>query len=205
MSRNKYPEETRKKILDAALYLFMTKGYDNTSIQNIMDTLGGSSKGAIYHHFKSKEEILEEVMQEMDKGAHDFLQSIKEDSSLTGYQKLKSIFARVTGQGEKEFPLQTAPDMGKNPQMLLRQLASVYDTLVPDFIEPMIKEGIADGSIQTEYPRELAEMISLLSILWLNPLIPRGEEKEEAIQRKSEFFTELMQKSGIISAKAEDR
>lgn len=58
MARNKYPEETVSLILDTALKLFIQKGYEHTSIQDIIDRLGGLSKGAIYHHFKSKEEIL---------------------------------------------------------------------------------------------------------------------------------------------------
>ena len=57
MARNKYPEETVQRILEIAFHLFTTKGYEKTSIQDIVDALG-MSKGAIYHHFKSKEEIL---------------------------------------------------------------------------------------------------------------------------------------------------
>ena len=58
MARNKHPEETRSLILDVAFRLFMEKGYEHTSIQDIIQQLGGLSKGAIYHHFKSKEDIL---------------------------------------------------------------------------------------------------------------------------------------------------
>ena len=52
MARNKYPEQTVNKILDTAYRLFTEKGYERTSIQDIIDNLGGLSKGAIYHHFK---------------------------------------------------------------------------------------------------------------------------------------------------------
>ena len=58
MARNKHPEETVGQILDVASRLFLEKGYEHTSIQDIINNLGGLSKGAIYHHFKSKEEIL---------------------------------------------------------------------------------------------------------------------------------------------------
>ena len=58
MARNKYPEETVNKILDVSMRLFLEKGFENTSMQDIVDGLGGLSKGAIYHHFKSKEDIL---------------------------------------------------------------------------------------------------------------------------------------------------
>ena len=54
MARNKYPEETVNLILDVAGRLFMEKGYEHTSIQDIIDNLGGLSKGAIYHHLSRK-------------------------------------------------------------------------------------------------------------------------------------------------------
>ena len=62
MARNKYPEATKKLIIETAGRLFLEKGYEHTSIQDIIDNLGGLSKGAIYHHFKSKEEIIGEVV-----------------------------------------------------------------------------------------------------------------------------------------------
>ena len=60
MARNKYPEETVKLILDAATHLFVEKGYDATSLQDIINETN-LSKGAIYHHFSSKEEIFEAI------------------------------------------------------------------------------------------------------------------------------------------------
>ena len=62
MARNKYPQETIEKILDVSQQLFISQGYEHTSIQDIIDHLGGLTKGAIYHHFKSKEDILRAVM-----------------------------------------------------------------------------------------------------------------------------------------------
>ena len=58
MARNKHPEETVEKILAVSAKLFMEKGYEHTTLQDIIDNLGGLTKGAIYHHFKGKEEIL---------------------------------------------------------------------------------------------------------------------------------------------------
>ena len=56
MPRNKYPEQTVEKILNAAAALFAEKGYAHTTLQDIIDATG-LSKGAVYHHFQSKEEI----------------------------------------------------------------------------------------------------------------------------------------------------
>ena len=60
MARNKYPEETMKLILDVSAGLFSEKGYDNTSLQDIINETK-LSKGAIYHHFDSKEDILKAI------------------------------------------------------------------------------------------------------------------------------------------------
>ena len=54
MPRNKYPEQTVEKILNAAAALFAEKGYAHTTLQDIIDATG-LSKGAVYHHFQSKE------------------------------------------------------------------------------------------------------------------------------------------------------
>ena len=65
MARNKYPEVTVERILDVSQRLFLEKGYDHTTIQDIVDELGGLTKGAVYHHFRSKEEILDAVSDRM--------------------------------------------------------------------------------------------------------------------------------------------
>ena len=49
MARNKYPEVTVEKILEVSQRLFMEKGYDNTTIQDIVNELGGLTRRALYH------------------------------------------------------------------------------------------------------------------------------------------------------------
>lgn len=50
-------DEKRQAILDVAEKLFYTKGYEATSVQDILDVLD-TSKGSFYHHFESKEQVL---------------------------------------------------------------------------------------------------------------------------------------------------
>ena len=88
MARNKHPEETVNLILDVACRLFMEKGYEYTSIQEIIDNLGGLSKGAIYHHFKSKEDILVAVTDRMTAESNKTLAVIRDRSDLNGKEKL---------------------------------------------------------------------------------------------------------------------
>ena len=83
MARNKYPEETVNLILETATRLFVQKGYERTSIQDIINNLGGLSKGAIYHHFKSKEEILIAVTNKMTEESNKMLFEIRNNPDMT--------------------------------------------------------------------------------------------------------------------------
>ena len=91
MARNKYPEETTNQILRVALDLFIQKGYEQTSIQDIINGLGGLTKGAIYHHFKSKEEIMQAVIDHLFKDVDEMLSAVRDDKELSGLEDRKSI------------------------------------------------------------------------------------------------------------------
>ena len=198
MARNKYPEETVNKILEVSRQLFLEKGYEHTSIQDIVNNLGGLSKGAIYHHFKSKEDILDGVMDKLYQNNENELEHLKrleKDKNMTGLQKLQTLFASALQNPRQDDMFEIAPDFLKNPQMLVMQLEGIFKESAPHYVQPIIEEGIADGSIQTEYPKELAEVILLLINIWLTPLIHDGDSS--SVANRFALFQEMMAKLGI--------
>ena len=90
MAGNKYPEITEKTILDTAKKLFLEKGYEHVTLQDIADACG-LTRGAIYHHFKGKVEMIDAVTDYMFNAAT-FYQDIKVDASLNGLEKLRRLF-----------------------------------------------------------------------------------------------------------------
>ena len=92
MARNKHPEETVEKILAVSAKLFMEKGYEHTTLQDIIDNLGGLTKGAIYHHFKGKEEILLAIADRMGEQTEAWMRTVRDDPGLTGAEKLQKMF-----------------------------------------------------------------------------------------------------------------
>ena len=96
MSRNKYPEETIKLILDAATRLFTEKGFEKTSLQDIMNQTK-LSKGAIYHHFTSKEDIFIKICENTSKRTELLLAKVRDVKNKTGKEKLKALFAEALG------------------------------------------------------------------------------------------------------------
>ena len=177
MARSKNPEGTVNLIMDAAFRLFMEKGYEHTSVQDIIDNLGGLSKGAIYHHFKSKEEILVAVVERMTAESNRVLADIRDRSDLNGREKLKTIFKSSVKRPVQDEIFTVAPDFRNNPRLLFLIFRDTVDEVAPNYILPIIEQGLSDGSIQTEYPRQLSELIILAANIWMNPMIfDSGEE-----------------------------
>ena len=190
MARNKYPEETVNRILDVSLKLFLEKGYDNTSIQDIINKLGGLSKGAIYHHFKSKESILLAVYDRLSETASKEMGDIRDDRHMNGLEKLREMFLSSWKNSEHRDFIASMPDLLEKPRLLAMSMSATIHDIVPNFILPVLEEGIQDGSIQTDCPLELANVLMLLSNVWMNPLIyPMTEEN---ISSKIEIFRKLL-------------
>ena len=142
MARNKYPEETVARILDVSLKLFLEKGYENTTIQDIIDALGNLSKGAIYHHFKSKEDILEAVCdQRLFAGVEALMNEVVTDKRLNGREKLTRMFTASLQNTEQGQFFSAAPDMTHTPRLMMLQLDSQIREVGPNYLEPVLREG----------------------------------------------------------------
>lgn len=194
MARNKYPKKvTVERILDVSQRLFLEKGYENTTIQDIVDELGGLTKGAVYHHFKSKEEIMDAVGDRMFFSNNPF-EAVRGRTDLNGLQKLRE--AVRLNQSDKERVRLTAQSIpiAKSPRLLQEMIISNRKVLTPYFLE-LIEEGNRDGSMHTDYPREIAKLLPLLTSLWLLPSVfPASREQ---MKRKFLFLGEMLEKMGV--------
>ena len=193
MARNKYPEVTVERILDVSQRLFLEKGYENTTIQDIVDELGGLTKGAVYHHFKSKEEIMDAVGDRMFFSNNPF-EAVRGRTDLNGLEKLQeAVRLNQSDQERVRLTAQSIP-IAKSPRLLQEMIVSNRKVLTPYFLE-LIKEGNRDGSMHTNYPREIAELLPLLTSLWLLPSVyPASREQ---MKRKFLFLGEMLEKMGV--------
>ncbi len=197
MARNKYPEETVNLILDTAQSLFLEKGYDHTTVQDIIDNLGGLTKGAIYHHFKSKEEILNAVTMRLfsNNTLSKKWNSIIDDKKLNGSEKLKvMLHEAIVDEQEQKFR-NMGIHLQNMPQMLSDLLLRSVNEIAPKAFTPVIEQGIKDGSIKTENPNELAEVISLMANVWFNPLVFSMNDTQ--LEKKCQVITSLLSPFGI--------
>ena len=193
MARNKYPEVTEERILEAAQRLFLETGYDRTTIQDIVNELGGLTKGAVYHHFKSKEEILDKVGDQLFFQNNPF-EAVKQRKDLNGLEKLReAVRLNQSDTSRTQLTIQMLP-LRKNPHLLVEMIDSNRRVLTPYVLE-LLEEGNRDGSLHTEYPKEIAELLPLLTSLWLMPAVFPATKAE--MRRKFTFLGEMLDRMGV--------
>ena len=177
MARNKHPEQTVTRILDTASAHFFQKGYDKTTLQDIIDATK-LSKGAIYHHFVSKEAILIAVADRMGEYNTAVLAEVRDKKGLTGAEKLREMLRTAMRLTFQSGIVHMLPFLIENPKFMALQMESILNEAAPHYALPVLREGIADGSIRTQYPKELAELMTLLPNLWLAPSVIPGTREE---------------------------
>lgn len=180
MPRNKYPEETVQKILDAALKLFLEKGYEQTTILDIVDGMGGLTRGAFYHHFKSKEEVLDALGDKLFYDNNPF-EKAKKRSNLNGLEKLRYLILDSVEISNQRKVSNMSVMALTSPTLLKKLVEDNRDIVAPQYCE-IIEEGVRDGSIKTEHPKLLSELFVLLTNFWTIPTI-FPSSPEESIER----------------------
>ena len=179
MARNKHPEETVEKILRVSLKLFQEKGYEATTIQDIVDALG-MSKGAIYHHFKSKADIMD-LLSERYYQNLSWFPDPKGIPGENGLEKLRYVFRYFLSDPSKEEIDGMMPPLLRDPKMVSLSLDSVFREAAP-YMDRLVQEAIADGSASPQFPQVLPEAFMLLTNLWMWTELYR-RDREGFLQR----------------------
>jgi len=197
LPRNKYPEETVKKILDTSLKLFLEKGYEQTTVLDIVANLGGLTRGAFYHHFKCKEEVLGAIFDGNYNDRPNSFHKAKDAKVSSGLERirfaLKGALMENIESEQQTAVTHLAVSLMSNPRFLAEKLKGDIETAA--LITPMIEEGMADGSIRPGNPKMLAELFMILVNFWMMPAIFPCEPEETFA--KAELIAEIFESLGF--------
>ena len=134
----KTPEQWKKEILDAAQKLFISKGYEETSVSDIMDMVGGA-KGMFYRCFQSKEEVMYALGNQMFFEDNPF-EAVKGRNDLNGLQKIRLLLTLNQSDAERnQINMQAVPIL-KDPHILAAAVAENRRVLTPLWLE-LLAEG----------------------------------------------------------------
>ncbi|GHV16464.1 TetR family transcriptional regulator [Clostridia bacterium] len=166
MPRKNDPAGTVEKILDISGALFMEKGYEQTTMQDIVDKLG-MSKGAIFHHFKSKEDVMNGVIQRMVDELAVRAATIAENTGLDAHEKMRRIISAINISGSPSEAMLTELHQPANAQMHQASTVEIVRKIAP-ILGEVVKQGVRDGVYHTLFPFETIEFILASSQFYLD-------------------------------------
>ena len=173
----KEAEERKNEILDAAEKLFGAKGFDHTSTNDILNEIG-IARGTLYYHFKSKEDILDAMIERITRQLIAKATDIVQKKEIPVLQRLTMTI--MTLNVNNELGLEVMQQVHKPQNALMHQ--KMQETLlsgVNPLITGLIEEGIQQDIFRTDYPAEAVEMTMLYSRTAFDSMTVYTEEERK--------------------------
>jgi AcrR family transcriptional regulator len=181
----KDPEIRKGEILDAAERLFAIRGYDATTVKDIISAVS-IAKGTFYYHFKSKEDVLDGlVKRRVDVGLEKAL-AIAADPRLSVEEKLLAII--MAQKPQKTVMKNFLPVTHELANALLHQkIFSEYVLRLGPILTDIIQEGIVKKIFSTPHPRESTEILLTAGLVIFDTAYFHWTREERA-QRVATFI-----------------
>ena len=181
-------ERRKRELLQIAYSLFISRGYENTSVDDIIEA-AGIAKGTYYYHFESKEQTLEAVIGMMiDQEAEAAGQVLRSDLPVP--QKIAGIIAALRPRQEEQ-PIEGALMNPENALMHAKIKRRLIETVLP-LLSETVEEGIAQGIFACDNIPERVRMLLVIS----NEIFDEGQ----FTQRDVEVFIDITEK--LLGARA---
>jgi len=184
----KKSRERRADIINAARFLFLTKEYEKTTMQDVMTSLD-IAKGTIYHYFSSKEELLEAVVKDIAQKNFERMQGLLKEMKGNALEKIQNIIALGNIAEENKLVLEQLHKPG-NEALHLRLLVAALVEQAPLYAM-IIEQGCKEGIFKVNEPLECAEfIISGIQFLTDIGIYPWSQE---ALARRMKAFPSLIE------------
>ena len=191
----KEAEERKEEILDVAEKLFGTKGFDHTSTNDILEGVG-IARGTLYYHFRSKEEILDAVIERLTN-------RLVAEAALIIRDRRRPFLERLTKavmslNVESQLGLEVMEQVHRPQNALMHQKMQKHLLAgINPLLTELLEEGIASGICHTAYPKEVVEMIMLYANTAFDDLDMAEMSQEEREQKMAGFIYNVERLMGM--------
>lgn len=167
----------RSEILDAAEKLFGTKGYDATSTGDILRELG-IARGTLYYHFKSKEDILDAMIDRLTQALAARTAGVLDRKDIPVLQRLTLMMQSLQVNNALGHEIMSQVHKPQNALMHQKMQERMLTAVVP-LVTSLLQEAREQGLCQTRYPEEVTEMTLLYASTVFDELSGLSEEKRQ--------------------------
>ncbi len=154
----------REAFVEAAQRLMTAKGYEQMSIQDVLDALE-ASRGAFYHYFDSKQALLEAVIDRMVDQGLAAVQPVVRDASLPAAAKLREVFSAIGRWKTARKPLVLAlleVWLSDHNAIVREKFRRTMVGRLADMLEPIIQQGIDEGMFRADSASATARVLVML-------------------------------------------
>jgi len=154
----------RDAFLDVAQGFIQTRGYEGFSIQDVIDDVG-ASKGAFYHYFGSKADLLEAIVERMADAIQGTWDAVMSQPGVTAIERFEKVFA-TTAQyknARRELALALLEAWLSDRNTILREkLRQIVARRMTPILERIVQQGIDDGDFTATSAEGTADVIVAL-------------------------------------------
>lgn len=168
--------ERKNEILDAADELFGKKGFDGTSTNDILEKVG-IARGTLYHHFKSKEEIMDALINRYSDRLLGAARGVAADKTVPLLDRILRVVISMNVNGGNSEEIMEHIHKPQNALMHQKIQKMMIRGLTPILAE-IISEGVEQGAFHTPYPYETMEMVvTYANIIFDDDMVDMTEEE----------------------------
>lgn len=162
-------DERYAEFLDVAQALFFSKGYERTSVKEIINAVG-VAKGTFYYYFDSKADLLEALVEtlveQLYRQVQEIVDTVLGDGSMSGAEKFEQLFVRI-GSWKVDNPGYVRESVrvyyqDENVLLRTKMVEAATEKMAPLFADA-IRQGVAEGSFDVVYPDEAARLVFVLN------------------------------------------
>ena len=194
----KHPDVRREELLDVALELCRSHGFESMNVEQVTRT-AGVAKGTFYHYFASKDALLEQLVQRFGDALFDHLSAAGTEG--TGAERLLAIMDAAAGYKLAQADVTYASFLYRPENLALRhRLFEAWRSRAREVIQPVIRDGSADGSFAVA---DVDGATELLLLLWFDAADRLWERALEAPD--ADRFTAMMLGGAASIYQAQER
>ena len=195
-------EERRNEILDVAERLFCAKGFDNASTNDILEEIG-IARGTLYYHFKSKEDILDGVIQRITDRLMQDAGEIVRQKELPVLERLTKAILSLNVESKIGHEIMEQVHRPQNALMHQKMQTTLLAGINPILTE-LVEEGIQQGICPTRYPESVVEMTILYANTAFDELNVSRLSPEQREKKIAGFIYNMERLMGMAEGSLQD-